>query len=478
MANSLSKEVLTRERNARSLQAALEQQGHNIARRLAEELGTPVDDPAATFLPTTQALARSLTAALTQLVTADDHVAHELARLQDLRKTRDQAMHRLRQSIVHLRRMLTGHYVSPNLVRLGIGEHTARSPFTLLRQANRLTQAARGEDLVEVLGAPFVSAPADFHTLFLDLAPTTQTLRTTLQAIDEAQRDLDLAREERRQSLATFDRLYLHTARTLESFCHLANEPELAERIRPTQRSEPQRDRTRSRLPDRFAGQHDQATTRIGRGEASELGKEQQDREEQGVERLALFAPTGDEVGDVVGQGFDGGVAVESLFNLETSLLQHRAQTVLGVTRTHMTLNTHEVGAMPTEEVAGVVGHVKQNATARLEGSEEDPALAHVVLQVLQVVGAQDQVVVAARFEGGDVLLHEAAMIEPQLLGDGVVARDLLRRDVHARDLSLGKEARQVDGEQAATAARIGDLWKILPSQAPQHRQEIAGAHP
>ncbi len=233
-----SKEVTDRQTSCQYLLAAFARQGGQVARSLHETSLPHLagDDPGSAFEITLGALAGRLGASIDTLVALDEKVYQIEAHLDERRRKRRTAAQRLGRLVVRLRISIENQYQAPQIARLGFETPTPRKPVPLLRLAERLAVTFASEDLDELLGVSPFKRPFEPRSEHSELAAGVDELRRILRQIDEGQRDLDRARIDKRRAMKEHDVVFLHTARTFESFCRLVDENELADRVRPSLR--------------------------------------------------------------------------------------------------------------------------------------------------------------------------------------------------------------------------------------------------
>ena len=188
------------------------------------------------FLDSIVALGRRLEASMKQLVEADMKVYAAKVRLAVLRKLRNDLTPALANAIVRLRRTVLGQYEDPNLEALGLQSPRVRKADVLVRQSEVIDEAFERDDLEERLGKPAYGEALDPQTTVAPTRRIAGELRSTLTGIDDAQRELDEAIVEKDKIKAEHEELFVHTARSFETFCILAGLRKLAAKVRPSTR--------------------------------------------------------------------------------------------------------------------------------------------------------------------------------------------------------------------------------------------------
>lgn len=238
MPAKMSTGVSQRQRSCMFVLTALYRQGGEIAEKLhaTTEPHLRPGDQAPEFLATVVALGRRLETALERLLVEDDNVYDASARLGRRYKEQQAVMSTVGQMVSRLRRGLLSQFKKPRLDGLGIEARNPRQPVMMLRLAERMLKSFERDDLEERLGEPFFAQAFDPRAQAAEIAPAVDELRRALRRIDEARRDLDRAVTAKKRVQKEYDVLFLHTARTFETFCRLAGENELADRVRPSVR--------------------------------------------------------------------------------------------------------------------------------------------------------------------------------------------------------------------------------------------------
>ena len=171
---------------------------------------------------------------LEKLVQADEVLFGLNARVEALRKRRDQKIQDLILLLASLRQSVTSHYVAPNLSQIGFEDRTARNLTPLFRQVDRIASSFEHEGLGDLLGATYFKQssfnPSD-HVA--ELKEEALTARVLSEQLGESRRELEAAVLAKQGLLEEYDRLEVRTARPFEDFCRLAGEKKLADRVRP-----------------------------------------------------------------------------------------------------------------------------------------------------------------------------------------------------------------------------------------------------
>ena len=165
--------------------------------------------------------------------------AHSAERNEDrsLREKRDTAARELKDLFLRLRGVLDNACGSDSCSRLlGVDGRIPRDPVVLLRVAKRLAEGLRG-DLLE-------GTESLLSDLQLNTTAWVELLQGPMERLEAALNGLSRERPETAKGLvaktsliAEYDRTYRATATIVESLFRYVGRPDLAERIRPKQRS-------------------------------------------------------------------------------------------------------------------------------------------------------------------------------------------------------------------------------------------------
>lgn len=239
MAAKISTEVTDLGVSCEFLLTALVRQGPEVAETLTQLVSPHREDgdeePA--FLASTLARGRRLGASFNQLAEADLKVYAVNSTLTVLRNQRDDLAPALAGEIVRLRRQIQGHHVDPNMDGLGLQSPRSRVVKVLVRQGDTIGERFGRDDLDTMLGAKAdEDDPFDPRKAAASVIALTGELKTTVKRIREAQRDLDRAMIERDRLKTEHGELFVYTARSFEADCRLAGMPELAAKVRPSER--------------------------------------------------------------------------------------------------------------------------------------------------------------------------------------------------------------------------------------------------
>lgn len=247
MIAKLTKEVTERLKAFRSLRAAFAEQGPEVAaaveglappanRKLAADSGTDGPEDQGTVLATFETFGRSLQGSIDQVVAFDRQLFDLSSEESALRKIRDDALGFLGQRVVGLRRTVLGQYVDPNLDALGLRPPNPTEPLAFHRNVELIVGKLGGEDRHRLLGASLFETAHDPGVHTAELQGPNQRLGEALTGLATLKRRIDAVLVKKYAVLETYDREELRASRMFEDLCHFAGKPELAVRVRPTER--------------------------------------------------------------------------------------------------------------------------------------------------------------------------------------------------------------------------------------------------
>ncbi len=229
-----SKESSDRLKACRFVLAALFQQGQEISRLLVE-LFLPhrqEGDLEPDFFSTVVAIGRKLKDAIDQVVSADNRLFAANAALDKERQVRGDKAFRLSRLISGLRGACNSLFVDLPVQQLGFDARTAQDPVPLLMQADRVVESLEsGQVEAEPLFPGDDFDPKKYAT---EVRETAEAVRTCLDQVADLRRDAEQALLDKRAVTREYDDLFLHGARTFESYCRMAGKTELADRVRPS----------------------------------------------------------------------------------------------------------------------------------------------------------------------------------------------------------------------------------------------------
>ena len=162
------------------------------------------------------------------------HVA-KLAIRAGSRRRRDQAFGKLGSEMLGLRGFFDGVYRPADIRSMGFPAELGQTPLDLIRQGEHVVRqlAATSSQLVS---PEFAAVTPDTAGMIESLDTSVGEMRTALSDVGRDSKRAELTRVDRERAQDAFDAGFLWIARTLESLFRLADEKELAERVRPSVR--------------------------------------------------------------------------------------------------------------------------------------------------------------------------------------------------------------------------------------------------
>ncbi len=229
-----SKQSSDREKACRFVLSALFLHGQEIGRLLVD-LFAPnrrEGDPEPSFFGTVVAIGRKLKHAIDEVVAADGRLFAANSALDQERLVRVEKANRLSRLIIGLRGACNALFVDLSVQQLGFDARTAQDPVPLLIQADRVVENLEsGQVEAEYL---FEDDDFDPQRYAAQVRQGAGDLRGCLDQVADLKRHADQALLDKRALTKEYDDLFLHGARTFESFCRLAGENDLADRVRPS----------------------------------------------------------------------------------------------------------------------------------------------------------------------------------------------------------------------------------------------------
>ncbi len=231
-----SKETSDREKACRFVLAALFQQSQEISQRLLAlyqpflEEGDPVPD----FFGTIVTLGLGIKKAILEVISADKVLFIANAALTAARQARSDRAAELSRLIIGLRQACSALFLDLPVQQLGFDQRTAQDPVPLLIQATRIVERLRDGSANEV--ERLFDGDNFDPTRYADqVEQKAAQLREALDEVADAGRHAEKTMLEKRTITEEYDNLFLHGARTFESYCRLVGKTELASRVRPSE---------------------------------------------------------------------------------------------------------------------------------------------------------------------------------------------------------------------------------------------------
>jgi hypothetical protein len=248
MITKLTKEVTERLKSFESLQAAVVEQGPEVAAAVrsaappvplpdpeaAPAAGTPAED--SDTLGTLNACTRSLQGSINKAVAYDRQLFDLTSEEGAQRKIRDDSMDLLGKWFVGLRRTTLGQYADPDLSGLGLRPPNPTEPMAFQRIGELVVEKLGSEERTRLLESPLFATAHDPGDHAVELDVPVGKLRNALTSLRTFKRRIDAVLEKKYEILETYDREELRASRMFEDLCHFAGKPGLAKRVRPTVR--------------------------------------------------------------------------------------------------------------------------------------------------------------------------------------------------------------------------------------------------
>lgn len=226
----MSRLVSRRTRSARSVRQSAATHADSVGARLDAEFAAagvaapPMDE-------VIKGLGRIIGARSDAMERADRAHEEELSDDAEPRHARDVAYADLAESFANLRDVI-GVVGSAALVkRLGLSGRTPRTPDELL-QAARIVRGRLAQIAIPQAPGLAVDAPALAGRLDADIA----ALEQALTEVDREAREAEATLQAKHEAMAAYDQAFSGAAAALSALFLLADEPDLARRVRPSQR--------------------------------------------------------------------------------------------------------------------------------------------------------------------------------------------------------------------------------------------------
>ena len=230
-----SKESSDRLKAARFVLSVIFQRGQEISDLLVGLFRPHLreGDPEPEFFGTVVAIGRRMSVAIDTVIAADHRLFAANAAVDAERTVRRKKAAELFRLISGLRGACNALFVDLQVQRFGFDARTAQDPAPLVLQAERVAEHLENGEIV----AEYVFEGDDFDPgkYAGQVREKATGLRTCLDHMADLQRDAEKALLHKRDVTDEYDSLFGDGARTFESYCRMAGETELADRVRPSE---------------------------------------------------------------------------------------------------------------------------------------------------------------------------------------------------------------------------------------------------
>jgi hypothetical protein len=225
-----SKQVIDRDKSARSVIAAVENNEERLASSLSGLLKLPPEATTALL----RALGGRLKEAIDQTVAADcEHLA-ELRDDQPVRVERDLAARKIAEALWELRDTLRVAFGEPSVHALGLDGRMPKDPAQIQSLGSMvLSQLASWTPPETCLLAGFAF---DAEKCRASLSALVDALSRSITALARERREAEARQVAKDRALAHSDRMFALTAQVLHALLEATGESELARTVRPSKR--------------------------------------------------------------------------------------------------------------------------------------------------------------------------------------------------------------------------------------------------
>jgi hypothetical protein len=171
------------------------------------------------------------------MIKADENYIRELGDDDEPRLKRDNTAVILYDLIVEFRSVLSGAFSAETLTSLGFSEATPQDPERLGRLSQEILKSIAEKQKNGELPKPRKGISVDLSAYLPDIETNSQTLDASLDKVALERRELQVALDQKNTSLDAYDLAFKETANLFEGLFRFAGKNDLADKIRPSNRT-------------------------------------------------------------------------------------------------------------------------------------------------------------------------------------------------------------------------------------------------